>query len=112
MRALITSERLPPKYSKKAPPAVDVALICFVYPDWFKQFSVSPPPAMVKASDSARAFANVKLPFWKGGVSNAPIGPAQMMVFAFLITFFHVSSVFDPISSAISVEAISSTGFC
>src|SRR3974390_2589917 len=72
---------IPDRNSSEAPPPVETWLILLVTPALLIAFSESPPPTTETAPEFATAFARATVPVSKGGISNTPIGPFQMMVF-------------------------------
>ncbi len=68
---------------------------------------VSPPPAMLKASDAAMARAMVSVPCEKASNSNTPTGPFQTMVPAALSWAANWAAVSGPMSRIRSSSATS-----
>ena len=75
---------LPSRNSREAPPPVEMWLILSAKPSWLTAAAESPPPMMVVASVSARAFATAIVPAARVGFSNTPIGPFHTTVLACL----------------------------
>src|SRR5581483_8904457 len=73
---------IPARNSSDAPPPVEMWLILSATPAELMAFSESPPPTTLMAPESATAFARATVPLSNGGVSNTPIGPFQITVFA------------------------------
>src|SRR5690348_17087768 len=72
---------IPARNSSDAPPPVEMCEILSATPADLTAFSESPPPTTDSAPDCAMALASATVPLSKGGFSNTPIGPFQMMVF-------------------------------
>ena len=69
--------------------------------------NVSPPPAILKALDSAIACAITLVPFSNAGNSNTPTGPFQTMVPAALSCTASLAAVSGPMSKIKSSSATS-----
>ncbi len=72
-------------------------------------FSESPPPTTLTAPDAATALATATVPASNGGISNTPIGPFQMMVFAPAMTLENSATVLGPISRPILPSGTTAT---
>src|ERR1019366_2770168 len=103
---------MPDKNASDAPPPVETWLILSATPALLMAFSESPPPTTEIAPDSATAFASATVPLSKGGFSNTPIGPFQMIVFAPLMIPSYSAIVFSPISRPIMPSGIFVTVSC
>ena len=67
-------------------------------PNWLTAAAESPPPMIVVASVSAKAFATAIVPAASVGFSNTPIGPFQTTVLAVLTASAKRACVLGPIS--------------
>ena len=72
----------PPRNSSDAPPPVEMCVIRSVTPALATAAIESPPPITVVPFTAATAFATAIVPFAKASISNTPIGPFQITVFA------------------------------
>ena len=63
----------PSRYSREAPPPVEMWLILSAKPSWIAAVAESPPPMIVVASASARASHTATVPFLSVGFSKTPI---------------------------------------
>src|SRR5579872_1123264 len=86
LSAATPGSSIPDKNSSEAPPPVEICEILSATPADLMAFSESPPPTTDTAPDPATALASATVPLSKGGFSNTPIGPFQIMVLAFAIT--------------------------
>src|SRR5712692_9375606 len=86
VRAATPGSSMPAKNSSDAPPPVEMCEILSATPADLMAFSESPPPTTLMAPDAATPFARATVPLSNGGISNTPIGPFQMTVFAPAIT--------------------------
>src|SRR5690606_1745417 len=71
---------LPSRNSRNAPPPVEMYDTLSAMPYLSTAASVSPPPAMENAAESAIALARVRVPLPKASNSNTPTGPFQTTV--------------------------------
>ena len=71
--------------------------------------TVSPPPAIENAFESAIACASVSVPLANGSISNTPTGPFQTMVPAFFSAAASAFALSGPMSRIISSGCTSST---
>jgi len=101
----------PSRYSRKAPPPVEIYDISLVTSKVSIAEMVSPPPAIEKPVFCAIAFAIASVPTEKFLNSKTPTGPFQIIVFIFAIVSILSLIVSGPISKIISSEAISLTDF-
>src|SRR6266545_2633288 len=75
--------RLPSRYSRDAPPPVEMCPKDFSSSPRIRTAAAeSPPPTTVKPSTAAIASATARVPAANGGSSNTPIGPFQNTVLA------------------------------
>src|ERR1700680_509150 len=82
VNAATPGSSIPARNSSDAPPPVEICEILSATPADFTAFSESPPPTTDTAPEPATAFASETVPRSKGGFSNTPMGPFQMMVCA------------------------------
>src|ERR1700692_706604 len=82
VNAATPGSSIPAKNSSDAPPPVEMCEILSATPADFTAFSESPPPTTETALAPATALASETVPRSKGGFSNTPMGPFQIMVFA------------------------------
>src|ERR1051325_11458507 len=101
LKAATPGNSRPARNSSDAPPPVEICEILSATPADLIAFSESPPPTTLTAPESATALARATVPRSKGGISNTPIGPFQMIVRAPLMTVEYASMVRGPISSPI-----------
>ena len=73
----------PSKNSSDAPPPVEMCVILSPNPAFSTAAPESPPPIIVVASNSDKAFAISFVPIANWSNSNNPSGPFQITVFAF-----------------------------
>mgnify|MGYP007102285146 CR=1 FL=1 len=100
---------MPSRNSSDAPPPVEMWLILSAKPSWFTAAAESPPPMMVVASVSARAFATAIVPFARTGFYEYTIGPIPNNSLAVLAASANSSADFGPISRPILSAGIFST---
>ena len=81
-RAATPGNTLPSKYSKEAPPPVEMWLIFSAKPSFSIAATESPPPTILTARLLATAFATASVPLQKASISNTPIGPFQTIILA------------------------------
>src|SRR5579859_3533327 len=91
--AFTPGSSIPARNSSDAPPPVEMCEILSATPADLMAFSESPPPTTLTAPEAATAFASATVPLSNGGISNTPIGPFQMMVFAPAIACEYFSTV-------------------
>ncbi len=72
----------PPRNSSDAPPPVEMWVMRSVTPALATAAIESPPPMTVVPLTAATAFATSSVPFANASISNTPIGPFQITVFA------------------------------
>src|SRR5699024_3575553 len=99
---------LPSKNSSDAPPPVETCVKSSSKPSCSAAVAESPPPMIVIASSSFASDSHTLIvPCAKLDISKTPIGPFHTTVFASLSTSSKTSTVFGPISNAISSASIS-----
>src|SRR5699024_10208169 len=89
---------LPSRYSREAPPPVEMWVILSPRPICWTAAALSPPPMTVVASLSAIALATARVPAARVGFSNTPMGPFQTTVLEALTASANSFMVSGPMS--------------
>mmetsp|Transcript_39516 Transcript_39516/g.86319 ORF Transcript_39516/g.86319 Transcript_39516/m.86319 type:complete len:201 (-) Transcript_39516:876-1478(-) len=108
-RAATPGKTLPSRSSKDAPPPVLQCVTLSSVSYFLQAVAVSPPPMTVMAPDFVTStILSIMdfVPFSKGFISNTPMGPFQIMVFAFWMAALFNSTDFGPQSRPMKPEGI------